>query len=74
MSKQAQAILALLIGWSVLVGTMYYFSNAESAQKIENIEKLTRLKRDLELDMSAHETEDLIKHIEKNIDSLNNIK
>ncbi len=74
MSKQAQAIFALLIGLSALTGTMYYFSNAESAQKIENIEKLTKLKIDLQAVEDIQHTKLMIRDTQKAIDSLNNIK
>lgn len=74
MSKDAQSILAILLGWSALCFVFAYSDRAESAQKIDNIERLYQIKRSLNIERDAIYIDSLDLEITKKIDSLMNIK
>lgn len=71
MRDLALNILTVLVGLSMLIVSMAYYENSKLAQKVKSIEKLTNLKRSLELDLSIYETKVLIINTQKSIDSLN---
>lgn len=66
-------ILMGLIGVSVLVLSIGFYQNNESAQKIENIEKLYRIKKDQELERDFLQTKKNIREIEVMMDSINKL-
>lgn len=67
-------ILAVLLGWTALCLVLTYAQNSAAEQKIENIDKLYRLKTNLENVKSIQKTDSLIQDTERLIDSMNNIK
>jgi len=67
-------ILALILGFATLGLVFTYAENSAAEQKIKNIDKLYRLKMDLENVKSMQETDSLIKDTERLIDLMNNIK
>lgn len=58
-------ILAVLLGWAALGLMFIYAENSAAEQKIENIDKLYRLKTELENVKSIQETDSLIKDTER---------
>jgi uncharacterized membrane protein len=74
MKETTQFILAVLIGFSILILSLGYIGNQNSAQKIENIKVLYELKSNLESNKSSKEIEEMCKEIEQKIDSLENGK
>lgn len=74
MKEFPQTLLAFLLGFSVVIFAISYATNVESAQKIENIEKLYELKASLQTYKTIQETEGLIQNTQKLVDSLNTIK
>lgn len=73
MRNYAISVLAIFIGFSILTLSMAYYENSKSAQKIENIEKLYKLKTELQQNKERREIQDLIDSTQIMIDSLNNI-
>ena len=73
MRNYAISVLAIFIGFSILTLCMAYYENSKSAQKIENIEKLYKLKTELQQNKERREIQDLIDSTQIMIDSLNNI-
>ncbi|HSE99833.1 MAG TPA: hypothetical protein VLA48_02965 [Nitrososphaeraceae archaeon] len=67
-------ITVIICGCALLIFSISSYENSKSAQKIENIDKLYRLKTELEKVKSMQETDSLIKDTERLIDSMNNIK
>jgi hypothetical protein len=74
MSKDAQFILAWLLGFSALGLVFTYSDRQESAQKIENMKTLYELKANLQAVENIQQTKLMIEDTQKAIDSLNNIK
>jgi hypothetical protein len=67
MKKFIQSIPAFLIGLSVLIVAVSYYETNESAQKIENIEKMIHLKQWMDNEKSIKETEQYIKQVTDSI-------
>lgn len=68
-------VLSVFISFGFLTLCAGYYENSKSAQEIENLERLYRLKTDLQNNKDAQETEKFIEDIERRIDSINkNIK
>ena len=74
MKETPQFILAVLIGFSVLVLSVGYIGNRNSAQKIENIKTLYELKANLENKKFNEDIDRWIEETQKKIDSLENEK
>lgn len=72
MKGTTQFILAVLIGFSILILSLGYISNQKSAQKIENIKTLYELKSNLENKKFNEDTDRWIKETQLKIDSLEN--
>lgn len=73
MKHYLTALVIVFIGFSMLTLCFNYVDNSKSAQKIENIERLYKLKTDLKENKDRREIQDYIDSTQILIDSLNNI-
>jgi Flp pilus assembly protein TadB len=73
MKNNLTALVIVFIGFSMLTLTFNYVDNSKSAQKIENIERLYKLKTDLKEIKDRKEIQDYIDSTQILLDSLNNI-
>jgi hypothetical protein len=73
MKHYLTALSIIFIGFSMLTLSLSYLINSKSAQKIENIERLYKLKTDLKENKDRREIQDYIDSTQILIDSLNNI-
>lgn len=74
MKEVISFILAIAISFSIFTLSFSIYNNKQSAQKIENIERLYQLKTSLENNKNILETEKYIKETQKLIDSIENDK
>lgn len=74
MKEVISFILSITIGFSMITLSLSIYNNRESAQKIENIERLYQLKTSLENNKNVLETETYIKETQRLIDSIENDK
>ena len=74
MREYAFGALAILVGFSILTVAITYYTNAESAQKVENIKTLYELKTTLQQRKDRQELQEFIDSTQIYIDSLENNK
>ena len=74
MREYAFGSLAILVGFSILTVAITYSTNAESAQKVENIKTLYELKTTLQQRKDRQELQEFIDSTQIYIDSLENNK
>lgn len=74
MREYAFGALAILVGFSILTVAITYSTNAESAQKVENIKTLYELKTTLQQRKDRQELQEFIDSTQIYIDSLENNK
>lgn len=73
MKHYLTTLAIVFIGFSMLTLSFNYADNSRSAQKIENIERLYKLKTDLKENKDRREIQDYIDSTQILIDSLNSI-
>lgn len=66
-------LVIVFVGCSMLTLSLTYLVTSKSAQKVENIERLYKLKTDLKYNKDCRDIQNYIDSTQIMIDSLNNI-
>lgn len=69
-----KGILCFLLGWSTIILAIGHYTVAESAQRVENIERLSKIKVSLELEAQILQNKKFIKEVEVMVDSINKLE